>query len=91
MKFPGIDDFLRKYQERAARAGADALGYFLAPFAYAALQILGAAVIATGSLNQEKLAAYLHEARFSTVVGEVKFGPLGEWEKARILIIRLEN
>ena len=80
MKFPGVDDFLQRYQERAPRAGVDALGYFLAPFAYAAMQLLGAAVTATGDLDQEKIAAHLHQARFSTIVGDVKFGSLGEWE-----------
>jgi branched-chain amino acid transport system substrate-binding protein len=91
MKFPGVDDFLQRYQERAPRAGVDALGYFLAPFAYAALQILGAAVTATGSLDQGTLAAHLHEARFKTIVGDVKFGPLGEWEKTRILTIQYQH
>ena len=88
MKFPGVEDFLQHYQERAPKAGVDALGYFLAPFAYAALQILGEAVTATGSLDQGKLAAHLHDARFKTIVGDVKFGPLGEWEKTRILTIQ---
>jgi branched-chain amino acid transport system substrate-binding protein len=91
MKFPGVEDFLQHYQERAPKAGVDALGYFLAPFAYAALQILGEAVTATGSLDQGKLAAHLHEARFKTIVGDVKFGPLGEWEKTRILTIQYQH
>lgn len=91
MRFPGVDDFLHRYQERAAGAGVDKLGYFLAPFAYASLQILAAAVTATGGFDQAKLAAYLHEARFSTIVGEVKFGPLGEWEKTRILTIQYQH
>ena len=91
MKFPGVEDFLRRYQERATGAGVDKLGYFLAPFAYASLQILGSAVTATGGFDQAKLAAYLHEARFSTIVGEVKFGPLGEWEKTRILTIQYQH
>lgn len=91
MKFPGVDDFLRQYQERAPHAGVDRLGYFLAPFAYAALQVLGAAVTAVGELDQEKIAAHLHSARFSTIVGEVKFGPSGEWEKTRILTIQYQH
>jgi len=91
MKFPGVEDFLQHYQERAPKAGVDALGYFLAPFAYAALQILGEAVTATGSLDQGKLAAHLHDARFKTIVGDVKFGPLGEWEKTRILTIQYQH
>ena len=91
MKFPGVEDFLRRYQERAQGAGVDRLGYFLAPFAYASLQILGAAVTATGGLDQAKLASHMHDARFSTIVGEVKFGTLGEWEKTRILTIQYQH
>jgi branched-chain amino acid transport system substrate-binding protein len=85
------DNYVQHYQERAPKAGVDALGYFLAPFAYAALQILGEAVTATGSLDQGKLAAHLHDARFKTIVGDVKFGPLGEWEKTRILTIQYQH
>ena len=45
----------------------------------------------TGGLDQEKIAAYLHQARFSTIVGDIKFGPLGEWEKTRILTIQYQH
>lgn len=91
MKFPGVDEFLKRYQERAPGAGVDPLGYFLAPFAYGAMQVLAQAVTAIGVIDQTKLAAYMHEARFGTIVGEVKFGPLGEWEKSRILTIQYQN
>jgi branched-chain amino acid transport system substrate-binding protein len=90
MHFPGIDDVLKRYQARAAAAGTDPLGFW-SPFAYAELQILGQAVRATGGTDQGKLADYLHATRFNTVVGEVKFGPLGEWEKSRILYIQYRN
>lgn len=91
MKFPGIEAFLTRYQQRAPATGVDPLGYFLAPFAYAAMQILGQAVVTAGTLDQTKLAAHMHESRFSTIVGEVKFGPLGEWEKSRILTVQYQN
>lgn len=91
MKFPGIEEFLATYQERAPGAGVDPLGYFLAPFAYAAMQVLAQAVTAVGGLDQERLASHMHQARFRTIVGEVKFGPLGEWEKSRILTIQFQN
>jgi branched-chain amino acid transport system substrate-binding protein len=91
MKFPGIEEFLARYQERAPGAGVDPLGYFLAPFAYAAMQILAQSVTGIGTLDQEKLAAYMHQTHFSTIVGEVKFRPLGEWEKSRILTIQFQN
>lgn len=90
MHFPGVDDVLKRYQARAAAAGTDPLGFW-SPFAYAELQILGQAVTATGGTDQAKLAEYLHATLFNTVVGEVKFGPLGEWEKSRILYIQYQN
>jgi branched-chain amino acid transport system substrate-binding protein len=90
MHFPGVDDVLKRYQARAAAAGTDPLGFW-SPFAYAELQILGQAVTATGGTDQGRLADYLHTTRFDTVVGEVKFGALGEWEKSRILYIQYRN
>lgn len=90
MKFPGVEAFLERYQARAPAAGVDPLGYW-APFAYAELQILGQAVQTLGSLDQTKLAAYIHATRFSTIIGEVKFGALGEWEKSRILTVQYQN
>jgi branched-chain amino acid transport system substrate-binding protein len=90
MNFPGVDDVLRRYQQRAAAAGTDPLGFW-SPFSYAEMQILGQAVEAVGAIDQGKLAEYLHETRFATVVGSVKFGPLGEWEKSRILYVQYQN
>ncbi len=90
MSFPGVEDVLKRYQQRAASAGTDPLGFW-SPFSYAEMQILGQAVSAVGSLDQGKLADYLHKMPFQTVIGEVKFGPLGEWEKSRILYIQYQN
>jgi len=90
MRFPGVDDVLKRYQQRAASAGTDPLGFW-SPFAYAEMQILGQSVAATGGTDQGKLAAYLHNTRFNTVIGEVKFGPLGECEKSRILYVQYQN
>jgi ABC-type branched-subunit amino acid transport system substrate-binding protein len=41
MMFPGIKEFFAEYQKRAKEAGVDTLGYYLPPFAYSAVQILG--------------------------------------------------
>lgn len=90
MEFPGVNEVLRQYQERAKGAGTDPLGFW-SPFAYAELQILGQAVQAIGSTDQGRLADYIHKTAFMTVVGEVKFGPYGEWEKSRILYIQYQN
>ena len=90
MEFPGSMELLRKYQERAA-AGTDPLGYYMPVWAYADLQVLGQAIAATKSLNDDTLAAYMHQATFQTVVGEIKFGPLGEWTQERTLAAQFQN
>jgi branched-chain amino acid transport system substrate-binding protein len=79
MKFPGIDDFLKRYQEKAAAQGVDPLGFYLPPYAYAEMQILGEAIAKVGSLDQGKLADYIHKTAFKTIVGDVKqFGQAGK-------------
>jgi branched-chain amino acid transport system substrate-binding protein len=84
--FPGLQEMLKKYQARAAQAGTDPLGYGYVPFAYAALQVLGEAATATKGLDQEKIAQYVHGHSFTTVAGDIAFGPDGEWTKPRIII-----
>jgi branched-chain amino acid transport system substrate-binding protein len=91
MQFPGVDAFLAKYQSRAAAAGVDALGYYTPPFTYAALDILRQAVEATHGVDQGKLADYIHHATFKTLVGDIKFGPDGEWAEPRMLTIQYQH
>jgi branched-chain amino acid transport system substrate-binding protein len=91
MNFPGVTDLIKKYQAKAATEGVDALGYYIAPFAYAELEVLAQAVVATRSLDDDKLADYIHKTEFKTVVGDVKFGLDGEWSEARILMVQFQN
>ena len=91
MMFPGVADFLKKYQARAVAEGVDPLGYYLPPFAYAYLQVLGEAVTATKSLDQDKLGDYIRDHTFKTVVGDVKFGKGGEWARARVLQVQFQG
>ena len=91
MEFPGSLELLKKYQERAKAAGTDPLGYYMPVWAYAYLQVLGDAIAATKSLNDDVLAAYMHKTTFKTVVGDVKFGPLGEWTEERMLAVQFQN
>jgi branched-chain amino acid transport system substrate-binding protein len=91
LQFPGVEEFLKKYQARAAEAGVDPLGYYLPPYAYAYLEILGQAVNAVGSLDQAKLAEHIHKTTFNTVVGPVKFGSNGEWAKTRVLQVQFQG
>ena len=91
LQFTGIDEFLAKYQPRAGDAGVDPLGYYLPPYAYAYLQILGQAIQATGSLDQDKLSNHIRDHEFDTVVGSVSFGADGEWAKTRILMVQFQD
>ena len=91
IKFPGVEEFLARYQPRAAAQQLDALGFFLPPYAYAMMQIVGEAVEKVGRLDQAKIAEYIHANEFDTVVGKVKFGPDGEWAKDRTVAIQFQG
>ncbi len=91
LKFPGIDEFLKKYQAAAAGKGVDLLGHYLPPWAYAYMQVLGQSVEATKSLDDKKLAEYIHKTTFNTVVGPVKFGKNGEWATSRALMVQFRG
>jgi branched-chain amino acid transport system substrate-binding protein len=91
MDFPGIAEMMKKYQARAPAEGVDPLGYYIAPWGYAQLQVLADAITATKSLNDDKLADYIRATTFKTVVGEVKFGRQGEWAQARVLQVQFQH
>ena len=91
LQFPGSMDFLSKYQARAKAVGVDTIGYYVAPWAYADLQMLASAVEGTKSLEGDKLAAYLHGNTLNTIIGEVKYGPGGEWASPRQFLIQFQN
>ena len=84
LMFEGTENFLQKYQDRAAKAGVDPLGYYMAPFSYAYLDVLGQAIAATKSVDDAKLAEHLRKTTFKTIVGDISFGKNGEWAKSRI-------
>jgi branched-chain amino acid transport system substrate-binding protein len=89
--FPGVTDLMRRYQAKAASLGIDPLGHSYVPFAYAAGQVLEKAVEETGSLDDDRLAAYIHDHAFTTVVGDIAFGPDGEWTKPRQVFSQFQN
>ena len=91
MEFPGVLDMMKKYQARAPGEGVDPLGYYMAPWGYAYLQVLGQAVEATKSLDDDKLADYVRSNTFKTVVGDVKFGKGGEWAQSRVLQVQFQH
>jgi len=91
LMFPGIQEFFKEYQPRATKEGVDTLGYYLPPYAYAAMQVLGQAVTATKGLDQQKIADYIRANEFSTIVGKIRFGKDGEWAKGRTLMVQYQK
>jgi len=91
LAMPGIKEFLKEYQARAEKAGVDPLGYYLPPYSYALVQVLGQAIEATKSLDQQKLADHIRATEFSTLIGKVKFGKNGEWAKGRTLMVQYQK
>ncbi|MCU1494211.1 MAG: branched-chain amino acid transporter substrate-binding protein [Acidimicrobiaceae bacterium] len=91
MNFPGVGELIADYQQHARGTSADALGYYVAPFAYAQLQVLEQAIEATGGLEDDALAEFTRSSTFSTVVGDVTFGRLGEWSVPRVLTVQFRG
>ncbi len=91
LEYPGVKEVLAKYQARAPREGVDPLGYNYAPLTYAAMQVLQQAIEGTKSLDQGKLAGYMHNHTFDTVSGPVVFGPDGEWTKPRVIVSQFQH
>jgi branched-chain amino acid transport system substrate-binding protein len=90
-KFPFLDQFIAKYQARAAKEGVDPLGYYLPPYAYAMMQVLEQAIKATGGLDQAKLADFMHKNEFDTFVGKVRFAANGEWATPRMMTVQYQG
>jgi hypothetical protein len=69
MAFPGVGELISRYQTQAKESQADTLGYYVAPCAYAQLQVVEQAIRGTGGLVDADLAAYTHSEVFHTVLG----------------------
>jgi branched-chain amino acid transport system substrate-binding protein len=91
VNFPGIEEFLQKYRPLAKAAGVDPLGHYLPPWCHSYLDVLRQAIEATKSLDDGVLAKYIHENSFDTLVGNVKFGPNGEWDRNRFLFVQYKG
>jgi branched-chain amino acid transport system substrate-binding protein len=91
LKFPGIEAFLQRYQARAAAADVDLLGYFIPPYGYARMQALTQAIVATGGLDQAKLADWLHHNAVKTVAGDLTFNADGEWSNHRVIYAQFQG
>jgi branched-chain amino acid transport system substrate-binding protein len=91
MLVPGVIELIERYQARAAAQCADALGYYVAPLAYAQMQVVEQAISTTKSLDDAALVNYTRDAVFKTVIGEVKFARSGEWSVSRVLQVQFRD
>jgi branched-chain amino acid transport system substrate-binding protein len=91
LQFAGLADLMKRYQAEAPALKTDPIGFAFVPFGYAAGQVLAQAVTETKSLDHDKLAAYVHNHTFQTVVGEIGFGKDGEWSKTRQFLTQFQN
>ncbi len=71
--------------------GGRSAGILPAPYAYAALQILGDAIEANKTPDQQAVAASIREHEFEAIVGKVKFGLDGEWARPRVLQVQYQH
>jgi branched-chain amino acid transport system substrate-binding protein len=86
-----VEAMLEIYQARAAGSGVDLLGHYMAPLAYAQVQVVAQAVEATRSLDDATLISYARTATFQTVMGDVAFGIEGEWREPRLLQVQFQR
>ncbi|MEZ5729702.1 MAG: amino acid ABC transporter substrate-binding protein [Burkholderiaceae bacterium] len=91
MKFEGIEEFLKRYAVKAKAAKVDPLGYYLPPFNYAIGQMLEQAIKATNSIDDRKLADYLHKNEMKTIVGPIRFTADGERANQRLVTMQFRN
>jgi branched-chain amino acid transport system substrate-binding protein len=89
--FPGVEDVLKRYRDKAAGEKIDPFGYGFVPFGYAAGQVLAQAVEGAQTLDNAKLADYTHSHTFHTVVGDIGYDANGEWSKPRNLFTQFQN
>jgi branched-chain amino acid transport system substrate-binding protein len=91
MMFPGVERLLNAYQARAGDASVDLLGHYMAPLAFAQMQVVAQAIEATGGFDDASLSAYARGATFHTVMGPVRFGVRGEWAEPRVLQVQFQG
>lgn len=91
METPSVVEFLKTYQSKAGAEGVDPLGYYLGTWGYAYLEVLGAGVEGSKSLNDDKIADYIRSNPIKTIMGDIKFGKGGEWASSRMLQVQYHD
>jgi branched-chain amino acid transport system substrate-binding protein len=89
--YKGTKEFFAEYQARAKAAGVDPLGYYLGGWGYAQFQVLGDAIKAAKSIEDDKVVAALKKEKFDTVMGQIKFGGKGEWADSKMMTVQYHD
>jgi branched-chain amino acid transport system substrate-binding protein len=84
-------EFFKKYQAQAPAAKVDPLGYYLGGWGYAYINMLGEAIAATKSLNDDKIAEWLRKTPHKTIMGNWSYGPNGEWTKSGMMQVQYHD
>jgi branched-chain amino acid transport system substrate-binding protein len=91
LAFGGVAGLLETYRLRAANSGVDPLRHYMAPLAYAQMQVVAQAIESTGGADDAALSEFARSAVFSTVMGSITFGTRGEWTHPRVLQVQFQN
>ncbi len=83
--------FFKKYQALAPAAKVDPLGYYLGGWGYAYINMLGEAIAATKSVNDDKIAEWLRKTPHKTIMGNWSYGPGGEWTKSGMMQVQYHD
>ena len=84
-------DFFKKYQAQAPAAKVDPLGYYLGGWGYAYINMLGEAIAATKSVDDDKIAEWLRKTPHKTIMGNWSYGPGGEWTKSGMMQVQYHD
>jgi branched-chain amino acid transport system substrate-binding protein len=91
LKSAGIEKFLLRYAPVAKERGIDALGHYIPPFYYAAGEVVAAAARGANSLDEAKIAEWLHKNPVETIVGRISFDTMGDWNERRVLMVQFQG
>jgi branched-chain amino acid transport system substrate-binding protein len=86
-----VQAFLKEYQAKAGAAGVDPLGYYLGTWGYAYIELLGKAVEAAKTLNDDKIADYIRNNPIKTIMGDIRFGKNGEWAESGMMQVQYHS
>jgi branched-chain amino acid transport system substrate-binding protein len=88
---PALARLMSTYQSRAKSLGIDPLGWTFAPFGYGTGEVIAAAVNGAQSLDHSKIADYLHTHKINTLLGDISFGPDGEWTESNTMFYQIQG